>query len=128
MISILAGLIASMLAFLFNRFLFSKLGDWTIVYLVPIGEEIFKSGFAYYLGANLVMTHLIFGVLEAGFDFFHSNKLAVVLAVLTHLLLGSLTFYCWTSSNNLIIAIVIAALVHTVWNYSIRRVNYEINL
>ena len=120
MINILTGLVAAVLSFIANRFLFAQLGSEGVVYLIPLGEEIFKTGIAYYLGANLISTHLVFGILEAGLDFVYSNSLAALLAVITHLLLGIVTFYSLLLNNNLTVAIMIAIVVHTAWNFLIR--------
>lgn len=122
MLSILTGVVAAILSFVLNRFYLSKLGARGVIYLIPLGEEVFKTGLAYYVGADLITTHLVFGVLEAGFDFLDSNYLAALLAIVTHLLLGILTFYSLLVNNNLIAAIMIAILVHTAWNYLIRRI------
>mgnify|MGYP006271441115 FL=1 len=128
MTNILAGLVASTLSFIANRFIFSKLGLWTVIYLIPWSEELFKTVLAYHLGSDLIVTHSIFGLLEASLDLFNNNNLAAVLALLTHLFFGILTFYFWRWSNNLIVSIAVVALVHTAWNYLIRRLDHEINL
>ena len=128
MTNILAGVVASTLSFILNRYIFSKLGLWTVIYLVPWSEELFKTVLAYYFGSDLIVTHFVFGLLEASLDLFNSNNLAAVLALLTHLFFGVLTFYFWRWSNNLIGSIAVVVLVHTAWNYLIRRLNHEIDL
>ena len=118
--SILSGLLAAIISFVFNKHVVSKLGNRAIIYLIPSGEELFKTSAYYFIGGNLIIVHLIFGVIEAGFDF-SSNKLAALFAIITHLSFGGLTFYCWQLTKNILLSLLITIIAHLCWNYSVGR-------
>ena len=118
---ILASLLASLLAFIINRYLVKKLGNKAIVYLIPCLEEILKTGLFYVIGGNLVATHLIFGLIEAGFDYL-TNYWAAFGALLSHFLFGYLTLIIWNATSRLKIAVLVVILIHISWNYLIGRI------
>ncbi|PRX26496.1 hypothetical protein BX659_12087 [Orenia metallireducens] len=116
---IFTGLLASFLAFISNRYLVSRIGNQAIVYIIPILEESLKTVSCYIFGANLILVHLIFGIIEGIFDYFN-NKIAALLAVLSHLLFAYITLTLWNLSN-IVLAILITSLIHIGWNYLIGR-------
>ena len=118
--SIKAGLLAVVISFMYNRYVVNKLGDYAVIYLIPPAEEVFKTSAYYFIGGNLAQVHLFFGIIEAVFDYGNS-KAAAILAVITHLAFGGLTFYCWQLIGDLISAVAITISVHLVWNYLIGR-------
>ncbi|OCL25751.1 hypothetical protein U472_15635 [Orenia metallireducens] len=116
---VFTGLLASFLAFIINRYLVSIIGNQAIIYIIPIIEEILKTTLFYIFGGNLILVHLIFGIIEGIFDYLN-NKVAALLAVLSHLLFAYITLTIWNLSN-IVLAILTASLIHMAWNYLIGR-------
>lgn len=116
---VFTGLLAAFLAFIINRYLVYRLGNEAIIYIIPILEELLKTGFYYIFGGNLIIIHLIFGLIEGIFDYFN-NKLAALLALISHLSFGYITLIIWKASN-LALAILVTSLIHMSWNYLIGR-------
>ncbi|TDX51263.1 hypothetical protein [Orenia marismortui] len=119
--TLFTGLLVSYFAFVFNHYLVSRFGNWVIVYIIPISEEFLKTGFYYLLGGKLITIHLIFGFIEGIFDFV-DNKIAAFAAILSHLLFAYITLFIWTITDKLLLAILVSALVHSIWNYLIGRI------
>jgi len=116
---IFTGLLASCLAFIINRYLVSRIGNQAIVYIIPILEESLKTFSCYIFGADLILVHLIFGIVEGTFDYLN-NRIAALLAVFSHLLFAYITLIIWSLSN-IVLAILITSLIHMTWNYLIGR-------
>ncbi|MCK8817028.1 hypothetical protein MWH28_06535 [Natroniella sulfidigena] len=116
--SLLIAMVVSLLAFTINRQLVIKFGNETMFYLIPLVEEILKSGGFYLLGGNLVIIHLGFGIIEGIFDYLDST-LAAILAVISHLIFGYLTLVIFEQTGELLLAILMVGLVHSYWNYKI---------
>ncbi|WP_408955225.1 hypothetical protein [Natroniella sp. ANB-PHB2] len=116
--SLLIAMLVALLAFIINRQLVIKLGNQTILYLIPLVEEVLKSGGFYLLGGNLILIHLGFGIIEGLFDYLDST-LAAILAIVSHLLFGYLTLFIFEQTGQLLLAIVIVGIVHSYWNYKI---------
>jgi hypothetical protein len=127
MTTLFSGLLVATMSFFINKYLVAKLGNWAIIYLIPLCEELLKTGAYYFIGGNLVIIHLIFGIVEAKFDILNS-KGAAALAIVTHSVFGGLTFYCLILTKNLVLAILITILIHLFWNYLMGRGNNAIDL
>ncbi|WP_027339791.1 hypothetical protein [Halonatronum saccharophilum] len=117
---IFPGILASFLAFIINRYLVFNFGNKVIVYLIPLLEEVLKSGLYYIFGSSLILTHLIFGIIEGIFDYLDS-RVAALTAVISHLLFGYITIYIWDLVGNLLVGVLVTILVHTIWNYLVGR-------
>ncbi len=118
---IFAGLSSSFLAFITNRYLVKKLGNKAIIFIIPLLEEIFKTGSYYFFAKNLLLVHLIFGIVEGLFDYYNS-KIAALSAILSHLTFGYITLLVWEISYSLLIGVFFSALVHILWNYIVGRI------
>lgn len=115
---ILACLMASF-SFLVNRQLAYRMGPKVIIGLGPILEEAAKTLPAYFLHADILLVHGLFGILEAGYDFRQSkgHKLGAAFAsVAGHCLFGgvsvaflALTGMVWTGLAG-------GCVVHLTWN------------
>lgn len=115
----LAGLTAAASAWLINRNLVIHGGDRAIIWLVPPFEELLKTGLALLIGSDVMLTHGVFGFLEAIHDYRTSPRwgLAAGLAsIVSHYSLGygtvvfSRVFYSW------ITAVFASSLLHILWN------------
>ncbi|MCK8826757.1 hypothetical protein MWH25_03230 [Natroniella acetigena] len=116
--SLLIAMVVALLAFMINRQFVIKFGNQTILYLIPLVEEVLKSGGFYLLGGNLILVHLGFGIIEGVFDYLDST-LAAILAIISHLLFGYLTLFILEQTGQLLLGIVIVGLVHSYWNHKI---------
>jgi hypothetical protein len=120
---IVAGVIAALIAYIFNRYYVQRIGNKAIFLLVPAIEEISKTLSAYLLGANILLAHIVFGAIEALYDGVNSSKkialAAAIASVITHTLLGMVTYWVFKSSSNLSAAIISSALLHFGYNYFI---------
>ena len=87
---IIAFLMAA-LSFLLNRLFLRYLGPVSIISAGPVAEEAAKTLFAYYLGADLITVHAVFGVIEAGYDWQQGSRdglTAPLLSIAGHSLFG----------------------------------------
>src|SRR5690242_10213665 len=90
---VLAALMAA-LSFLFNRAALRYLGVKAVITCGPALEEAAKTLPAFYLGADIALTHVAFGAIEAGYDWLTSRRFgakAAVLSLMGHSLFGLAT-------------------------------------
>lgn len=122
------GCLMAGLSFLLNRLLLKYIGIKVVISYSPIVEELTKTLCSYYLAADILVTHIIFGVLEAGYDWFKGqNKqrgtIAALLSIIGHTLFGGITVFVFNFSNSIIIGIVVAISAHLIWNVTIIRLS-----
>lgn len=120
---VLAVLMAA-LSFLVNRAALRYLGVRAVVSLGPAVEEAAKTLPAFYLGADIALTHAVFGAIEAGYDWLTSRRFgakAAVLSLTGHSLFGLATVgvLAWTGSVALAVAVGLAC--HLAWNIALIR-------
>lgn len=123
---VIGGIGAALVAYTINKLLLKLLGEKSIVFMVPLSEEIAKTSSAILLGGWIPGVHLVFGIIEAFYDFHHGQvkKIAIfaaLISVISHSLFGIMTnyFYGWT--DGLVLAILIVAIIHGLWNYYVTR-------
>lgn len=118
----MAYIIACLMAafsFIGNRFLLKHLGARVIVSSAPALEEAAKTLLAYLLAADILLTHIIFGIIEAGYDYqtSRSHKLgAAVASIAGHTFFGSITVYILQTSGSVALGLLSAYAVHLGWN------------
>lgn len=121
----LSGIIAALLAYLFNRLARGPLGRISIVVLAPGLEETFKTGTALGLGAPVLATHVAFGLVEAGYDLVvtgrnqtHPSRRVAAAAVGLggHALFGATTLAGYVLTGLWPVGVVAAYLLHMTWN------------
>lgn len=120
---IIACLMAS-LSFILNRLLLKYLGNLTIITVSPVIEETAKTLLAYYLDADVLATHVAFGVLEAVYDWYHSvfKVKAVAFSIIGHSLFGLLTVGIFFLSANIWLGLASGIIVHLIWNFTVVKV------
>lgn len=121
---IIACLMAS-LSFLLNRLLFKFIGNFTVVTLSPVIEEAAKTLLAYYLHADILVTHATFGILEGLYDWYggrHGEK-AALLSIIGHSLFGLLTVGGLYLTGSIWLGLCIGAVAHLYWNVTVIRLN-----
>lgn len=116
---VLAGLM-SMLAFLLNKFLLARLGPVVVVTWGPVMEEAVKTLPAYSLGADVLLTHVVFGLIEGGYDALTARRgwLAAVVSVAGHSVFGAVTV-ALTAAGGVAAGLAGAVLVHLAWNRAV---------
>lgn len=113
-------------SFLLNTLLLRYFGNQVIISYSPILEELAKTLFSYYLGADILLTHIVFGVLEGGYDWLNKKSedrglLAAFLSIIGHGLFGGLTVGIFYVSGSIFLGIVIAVCGHLIWNMTLVR-------
>ena len=126
--TLFAVLLASIAAYLTNRFLVSHLGNWSTITVVPILEELFKTGIGVLLSASLWWVHIGFGALEAIFDILQRPRslpmvgyLAAWCSVIGHGAFGVVTIWGWLNTGKLAWGIALGSGLHLLWNVWIVR-------
>lgn len=120
---IIAVLMAS-LSFLLNRAALKYFGLQAIITLSPVLEEAAKTLLAYYLGADIIVTHIIFGALEAGYDWHTSRRhgaAAAFFSVLGHGLFGLATVAVLVLTGSIAVGLAAGVIFHLAWNITVIR-------
>ncbi|MDR7866796.1 MAG: hypothetical protein RIN56_08240 [Sporomusaceae bacterium] len=120
---VLAVLMAA-LSFLLNRAALRYAGVQAVIGWGPVIEETAKTAPAFYLGADVLLTHALFGAIEAGHDWRAgggNGPAAALLSVAGHSLFGGLTVGVIYLTGSLPLALVAAAAAHIGWNVALVR-------
>lgn len=120
------GCLMASLSFLLNKLLIKYIGLKVIISYSPIMEELTKTLCSYYFSADILATHIIFGVLEAGYDWFKRGNgergvIAAVLSIVGHTLFGIITIGIFNLSDNVFWGIAVASCIHLCWNVTLIR-------
>lgn len=120
---IIACLMAS-LSFILNRLLIKIIGNITIITFSPVVEEGAKTLLPYYLGADIVVTHAVFGVLEAVYDWQGAaDKVrAATFSIIGHSLFGLVTIAGLYLAANIWLGLAGGIVMHLMWNFIIFQV------
>lgn len=121
MSSVLAGLVAALIALkINNEMLNTQKEDAYITYAVPIVEETAKTFSALLLEASVFYTHVVFGLVEALYDYTASRKgvgvAAGLISVVSHALFGFVTVFMITESGSVFAGLVSGVVLHGLWN------------
>lgn len=122
--SIIAGGLAALISFYLNTKAL-KMGRWSIIYFAPFIEEFTKTYLALFLGASIIITHMVFGCIEAVYDIINGkasrNYLAGGAAFLSHSIFGIITEYMLNLKLASIIAVACSYFIHLVFNMLVLR-------
>jgi len=121
--SLISGCIAALLSYYISSKALKMSGEKVIIYLSPILEELFKTGLAIGLKAEVLLSHITFGIWEALYDI-RTNEgstayWAGFASIISHSTFGAITQYCIYLTDNKLLGIGIAAAIHMAWNYKI---------
>ncbi len=122
---VLAGLMAA-LSFLLNRTALKVVGLKTVITCSPVLEEAAKSCPAFYFGADILLTHVGFGAIEAGYDWYTSRKhgtAAAILSIFGHGLFGLVTVGTLALTGQFLLALSAGMVTHVAWNVAMIRLN-----
>ncbi|HMM22213.1 MAG TPA: hypothetical protein PKA10_15950 [Selenomonadales bacterium] len=118
------ALLMAALSFLLNRAALRYIGVTAVITYGPVLEELAKTVLAFYLGADILLTHVTFGVIEGVYDWATASNrrlAAAALSILGHSLFGALTTATLAFSGSVLAAVIVGSLVHLVWNVTVIR-------
>ncbi len=123
---ILAGMVSALIAYILNRILIRRQKEKSIVYVIPLVEEVSKTIIGLLIRGNIIGVHFVFGIIEAIYDWFHTEEkkvalIAMVLSIVSHSIFGFITYYIYLWTGWIGLGIVGAVLGHIIWNYFISR-------
>ena len=115
------GCLMAGLSFLLNKLLLKSIGIKVIITYSPILEELTKTLCSYYLGADILATHMVFGILEASYDWFkrqtrERGAIAALLSIMGHTLFGLITIGVVNLSDSVVVGIFVGSCTHLIWN------------
>lgn len=112
-------MMAALLAWPINTWLVRLGGEKTIAFLIPLWEEIVKTGFALILNTSIILTHITFGLIEGGHDLRTAGKngvTAAIASVVSHFIFGMITAGIFSFTNNTSWGLMGSVLIHLIWN------------
>lgn len=115
----MAGFFMACLSFLVNKALLKIFGPKIIISYSPLVEESTKTLFAYCIGADILLTHVAFGAVEASYDFYHSKNFrwqAAMLSIVAHSLFGIITVITYQLSDSILIGLLLGFTAHWLGN------------
>jgi len=121
----LVACLMAALSFLLNRMMVGYVGFRVAITYSAIIEELSKSLPAFILGADMLVTHATFGLIEAGYDWQTSKNhrvTAAAFSLLGHSFFGLVTIASLDATGSIVSALVAGILVHLVWNVTIMRI------
>lgn len=114
-----AGIFAAFAAWQINKIIVRLWGDGGTIWITPVVEELLKSGGAFVLGADLILTHGLFGTIEAAYDLKTSKKRgasAALASFLGHLAFGAAARAGFIFYQSFWAALIYGTLGHLGWN------------
>lgn len=122
---LLAGFLAAGLVWVINRWYLSKLGNIGIIYLVPLVEEVAKTGLAIVVNAPIFYTHAVFGTVEGITDIYSGRPLGIAagwVSYVGHMVFGLLSGWVYQRWGSVWLAILPGYLTHMAWNGFVMKV------
>lgn len=116
------------LSFIANRAALRFLGPRAVISLGPLMEEAAKTLPAFYLGADILLTHAAFGAVEACYDWLTSRRFgakAAVLSLVGHSLFGLVTVGALALWGSVLLAAAAGLAGHLAWNVTLIRLLAE---
>ncbi|HHT62480.1 MAG: hypothetical protein ACOX4H_08350 [Bacillota bacterium] len=113
------GILAAMGAWQVNKIVIRYWGDWGTVWITPVIEEMLKTGGAFFFGANLILTHGMFGTIEAFYDLKTARRkgpAAALASFLGHLAFGIAANAGLIFHKSLWAALIYGVMGHLAWN------------
>jgi hypothetical protein len=122
---LLISLTALLLSFLGNKLMLKLFKENAVIYGAPVFEELLKTIPAYLLNRSIFHVHLLFGLGEGIYDFFtgkrDTGKWAALVSIISHSLLGAITYLILNLTGQIFLALVSGIIVHSLYNYTIMR-------
>ena len=122
------GCLMAGLSFWLNKLLLKYIGIKVVVSYSPVLEELTKTLCSYYLLADIFVTHIVFGIVEAVYDWYGKRNgergaVAALLSIIGHTLFGGLTVVVFNLSGSIFIGLFIGICAHLIWNVTLIRLS-----
>lgn len=116
-LALFSGLLAAGVAWLINGWAANAYGQRAVIFIGPGVEELLKTGLALLLGAPILLSHLTFGLAEAGWEVasYRRGTVAAVFALLSHGIYGWITEIL--AATGLLLALATSCALHMLWNH-----------
>ncbi|HEY3314724.1 MAG TPA: hypothetical protein VGL40_05500 [Bacillota bacterium] len=118
-LTVLAAIIAAMVALVANRVAVGDGRRTAVAVLVPLLEETAKTGSALFLTAPILATHALFGAIELVYDVAKPSKaglFAGLVGLAGHLGFGTAAALVWRRTGSGPAAVLAATMVHVLFN------------
>lgn len=129
LISVMAGFLAAFISYFLNGRALKLLGEDAVTCIAPVIEEVSKTGLAFFLGGNILFSHVAFGFAEALYDTLNNRGVlqytAAITGLISHVVFGTITLYTWRSLGSLPAGIFFAIIIHMLWNHLIIRIKVK---
>lgn len=121
---LIAGALAAVMSWVGNRAALKVMGTKVIIVSAPLLEELAKSGSAVLLGTSVILTHGIFGLIEAFYDAWGSRIRGLTAGAISfagHLLFGYISQMVLNRYYVLFAAVMSGYSVHMLWNIMVMK-------
>lgn len=118
------GIMAAGVSYLGNYYVVRSFGLEAVIYFVPFLEETAKTGFAYFFQSSILFTHLVFGIIEAIYDYRtepEKSLLPALSSILSHAFFGGITSLLEQQTGTIIWGLIGGFVFHAFWNAWILR-------
>lgn len=115
----LAGMLSAIMAWGVNTLVVKKGGGVAVIWVVPLLEEVLKTGTALALGTSVTLTHGVFGLGEAIHDYLASSRFgfwAGLSSIVSHWTFGQTTVIIHFYTKSWPVGILTAISLHSCWN------------
>ncbi len=121
--TLLAILLATAAAYLLNRRLVNRFGNPSLITVIPVIEELLKTGSSLLFSVSLWWVHLGFGALEALLDIVQRPRplpvvgyLAAGCSFIGHGAFAAVTIWGWSATGRAVYGLLLGCGVHLLWN------------
>lgn len=118
------GVFMAALSFLLNRKLLAIVGAKTIISFSPAAEEAAKTLLPFYLGADVLASHVTFGAIEGVYHWRNSayqGRKNAFFSLFGHALFGGLTVLFLYLTGSVWLGFAVGLAVHLLWNITVIR-------
>ncbi|MDI3534401.1 MAG: hypothetical protein PWQ82_766 [Thermosediminibacterales bacterium] len=125
MAEVIAGLLAAAVSLGLNNLIVRIRPETAVTYVAPLIEEITKTFGGYCLGGSIFFVHVVFGIIEAFYDYAKSRKIigltAAMFSIISHSIFGYITVVISKIFDSLFLGVLAAFLAHSIWNWIAAR-------
>lgn len=121
---LIAGLLAAAVSWVGNRAALRLIGTRVIVVTAPFIEEAVKTGAALAIGASVVLTHSVFGLIEGVYDAWSADLRGLgagLVSLVGHTVYGYITYLILQRWSGFGLALVGGYAAHLLWNLTVMK-------
>lgn len=98
-------------------------GDKAVTFGAPVTEEALKTFICAAMGANIILSHIVFGAVEAANDSIRHpgerGRLAALIGIISHGAFGAVTWAAARNQGSIFLGVAAASLIHVGWNSAV---------